>query len=79
MMESVITSNFQTTIPKVMLKHLKITVGDTLEWAIENGKVVVRPAHKNFLLHRNSIKVGSGNIKTDIKLSRKHQAERGLH
>lgn len=75
-MESVITSKFQTTIPKAMRETLKLAVGDTLEWAIENGKVVVRPAHKEFLSHRNTIKVGPGDIRMDMRLSRERRTEK---
>lgn len=65
-MQSVITSKFQTTIPKGVREHLKLSVHDTLEWKVEKGKIVVLPAQKRFLNHRNRIKVGAGEIKQDI-------------
>ncbi|MDP2973195.1 MAG: type II toxin-antitoxin system PrlF family antitoxin, partial [Deltaproteobacteria bacterium] len=48
-MQSVITSKFQTTIPKAVRENLKLSVQDALEWKIERGKVIVYPAQKKFL------------------------------
>ena len=42
-MQSVITSKYQTTIPKDVRDRLKLSVHDTLEWKIEEGKIVVLP------------------------------------
>ncbi len=47
-MQSVITSKFQTTIPKKVRESLKLTINDTLEWKIERGKTVVIPVQKRF-------------------------------
>ena len=77
-MRTVITSKYQTTIPKPIREDLDISIHDTLEWKVENGRIVVLPMQKNFLKFRNSVKTGSGNIDEDIKLSRKRQAERYL-
>jgi len=46
-MQSVITSKFQTTIPKGGRESLKLTINDTLEWKIERGKTVVIPVKKS--------------------------------
>jgi len=73
-MESVITSKYQTTIPKKIRMQLKLSISDTLEWKVENGKAVVLPVHKKFLEHRNAIKTGKGNIEHDIDLVRKERA-----
>ncbi len=75
-MESVITSKFQTTIPKDVRENLKLSIKDTLEWKVENGKVVVSPVHKKFFKHKNSVKIGSGDNKKDIRLSRERRSER---
>jgi AbrB family looped-hinge helix DNA binding protein len=77
-MRTVITSKYQTTIPKPIREDLDISIHDTLEWKVENGRIVVLPMQKNFLKFRNSVKTGSGNIDEDIKLSRKWRAERYL-
>ena len=77
-MKSVITSKFQTTIPKAIRESLKLSVSDTLEWKFENGKVIVLPIHKRFFKHKNSVKIGSGNIKEDIKLARERRSEKYL-
>ena len=69
-MKSSITSKFQTTIPKDIRENLKISVNDALDWKIENGKAVVTPLKAPFLKHRNSIKVGAGDINQDIKKAR---------
>lgn len=70
-MKSVITSKFQTTIPKAVRERLKLSVHDALEWKIERGRAVVSPLNKPFLKYRNTIKVGAGSIANDIKLVRK--------
>ena len=72
-MQSVITSKFQTTIPKDIRERLKLSIHDTLEWKIDRGKIVVLPAQKKFLEYRNKIKTGSGNIEEDIKQARKRR------
>jgi len=77
-MRTVITSKYQTTIPKSIREDLDISIHDTLEWKVENGRILVLPMQKNFLKFRNSVKTGSGNIDEDIKLSRKRRAERYL-
>jgi len=69
-MQSVITSKFQTTIPKDVRERLKLSIHDTLEWKVDQGKVVVLPVQKEFLKYRNRIKTGSGKIEDDIKKAR---------
>ena len=75
-MRTTITSKYQTTIPKVIREDLNISINDTLEWNVENGKIVVLPMQKNFLKFRNAVKTGSGDIEDDIKLSRKQRIEK---
>jgi antitoxin PrlF len=42
---STLTSKGQTTIPKQVREHLKISPGDKLDFVIESeGRVVIRPA-----------------------------------
>ncbi len=45
-MQSVITSKFQTTIPKDVREQLKLSIHDTLEWKIDRGKIVVLAGSK---------------------------------
>jgi AbrB family looped-hinge helix DNA binding protein len=75
-MQSVITSKFQTTIPKAVREHLKLSVHDTLEWKVDQGKIVVLPVQKKFFKYRNRIKTGPGKIDEDIKLARQQRMER---
>lgn len=77
-MRTVITSKYQTTIPKAIREDLRLSINDTIEWKVENGRIVVVPMQKNFLNFRNTVKTGGGNIEDDIKLSRKRRAERYL-
>jgi len=77
-MQSVITSKFQTTIPKGVRESLKLTINDTLEWKIEHGKTVVTPVQKRFLNYKNAIKIGAGKIEEDIILSRNRRIEKYL-
>jgi antitoxin PrlF len=40
-----LTSKGQTTIPKLVREHLKLSAGDKLDFVIESeGRVVIRPA-----------------------------------
>lgn len=75
-MQSLITSKYQTTIPKSIREKLKISIHDALEWKIENGKVVVYPVQKRFLNYKNAVKVGPGDIRTDIEQARAQQVEK---
>ena len=72
-MQSVITSKFQTTIPKDVRERLKLSIRDTLEWKIDRGKIVVLPVQKKFLEYRNKIKTGPGKIADDIEQARKRR------
>jgi len=75
-MNSTVTVKYQTTIPKSVREQLGISVNDALEWIVEKGKVIVMPVHNNFLKHRGSVKVGSGDIAADIATARTHQVEK---
>jgi AbrB family looped-hinge helix DNA binding protein len=75
-MQSVITSKYQTTIPKAIRDNLGLSVKDALEWKLENGKVVVYPAKQQFLKYRNTAKVGKGDIAADIELARSKRLEK---
>ena len=74
-MKSVVTSKFQTTIPKAIRESLKLSVNDTIDWEIQDGKAVVSPAKKPFMQYQNVIKVGPGSIRSDIDEGRKHRAK----
>jgi len=75
-MQSIITSKYQTTIPKAIRENLGLSVKDALEWKVEKGKVTLYPAKSNFLRFRNTIKTGQGDIAGDIKLSRDLRMEK---
>ena len=75
-MQTIITSKYQTTIPKAIRENLNLSINDALEWKVKNGKIVVLPTQKNFLKFRNAIKTGGGDIRNDIKLSIKRRTER---
>jgi AbrB family looped-hinge helix DNA binding protein len=75
-MQSVITSKFQTTIPKAVRERLKLSVHDTLEWKVDQGKIIVLPVQKKFLEYRNRIKTGPGKINEDIQLARRQRMAR---
>ena len=77
-MQTVITSKFQTTIPKKIREKVKLSVNDALDWKVERGKIVVTPLHKKFLLRKNSIRTGPGNIEKDIAYAKKIRAQRNV-
>jgi AbrB family looped-hinge helix DNA binding protein len=75
-MQSVITSKYQTTIPKVVREHLGLSVKDAIEWKVEKGKISIYPAKKNFLKYRNAVKTGEGEIADDIETALKLRMEK---
>jgi AbrB family looped-hinge helix DNA binding protein len=75
-MQSIITSKYQTTIPKDIRENLGLSVKDALEWKVENGKIVVYPAKRDFLKYRNTIKTGEGDIAGDIEVARNIRMEK---
>ena len=75
-MKTVITSKFQTTIPKKIRKELSISEHDTLEWNVEDGRIIITIPKNNFLKYKNSIRIGAGNIERDIAQARAKRAGR---
>jgi len=75
-MQSIITSKYQTTIPKAIRDNIGLSVKDALDWKVERGRVIVSPAKQNFLKYRNSIKTGTGNIAGDIEVARNLRMEK---
>jgi AbrB family looped-hinge helix DNA binding protein len=75
-MKSTITSKFQTTIPKAIREGLKLSIHDTLDWELKNGKVTLKPTQCNFLLHKNTLHVGEGCISEDISEAKMRRAEK---
>jgi AbrB family looped-hinge helix DNA binding protein len=75
-MRSKITAKFQTTIPKKIREEMKLSINDSIEWKMENGKIFVESANKPFLYYRSSINVGAGDIEEDIEMAKKSIAEK---
>lgn len=75
-MRSVITSKYQTTIPKEIRETLKISVHDAVEWRINGNTAVVYPTQRAFLARRGAVKTGKGDIAADIVKARLARAER---
>jgi len=75
-MRSLITSKYQTTIPKTVRDNLGLSVKDALEWKLENGKVTLYLAKRNFLKYRNAIKTGEGDISGDVGVARQLRMEK---
>lgn len=75
-MQTVISSKFQTTIPKKIREQLSLSVSDALEWKVENGRIIVTLPQTEFLKYKNSIHVGVGDIEKDIQKARKKRADR---
>jgi AbrB family looped-hinge helix DNA binding protein len=75
-MRSLITSKYQTTIPKAIRETLGLSVKDALEWKVEKGKVTLYPAKRNFLKYRNAIKTGKGDITDHIDVARNLRMEK---
>jgi len=75
-MQSLITSKYQTTIPKAIRENLGLSVKDALEWKLEKGKVTLYLAKRNFLQYRNTVKTGRGDIAGDINTARDLRLEK---
>jgi AbrB family looped-hinge helix DNA binding protein len=75
-MQTVITSKFQTTIPKKIREKLLLSVKDTLDWKIEDGRIIVSSMQTHFLERKNSIHTGPGDIAKDIQMARKNRADK---
>jgi len=75
-MQTSISSKYQTTIPKKIREQLSLSVGDSLEWKFEDGRVVVASPRADFLKHRNSIHIGAGDIEEDIRQARTERANK---
>lgn len=55
MLQSVLTSKGQTTIPKEIRQFLGLKPKDRLFYLIEDGKVVLKPLHGDILELRGSV------------------------
>jgi AbrB family looped-hinge helix DNA binding protein len=75
-MQTIISSKFQTTIPKKIREQLSLSVSDTLEWKVDDGRIIVTSPQADFLKYRNAISVGPGNIQQDIQQARKERADK---
>ncbi|PXF58029.1 MAG: AbrB family transcriptional regulator [Deltaproteobacteria bacterium] len=75
-MRTTITSKYQTTIPKGIREKLGLSVHDALEWSLKNGTIMVKPKKPGFSRFRNTVRIGSGDIKRDINKARKLRASR---
>jgi len=58
MPKSMLTSKFQTTVPKAVRKQLGLRVADELTWEVRGDEVVVRPASRAFLERRGMLADG---------------------
>ncbi len=47
-MQSVITSKYQTTIPKAIRDNIGLSVKDALDWKVEKRKIIISPAKRDF-------------------------------
>lgn len=75
-MNSMVTVKYQTTIPKIVRERLGIRVNDAIEWRILKGKAVVVRVRPGFLLHRNAVRVGKGDIRSDLEAARAGRVEK---
>jgi AbrB family looped-hinge helix DNA binding protein len=73
---SKITSKYQTTVPKEVRERLSIGSNDSLDWEIQNGSAIVRPAGSNLSRWAGYIKVGSGSTVADVRHARRLRGKR---
>jgi len=69
-MQSIITSKYQTTIPRAIREKIGLSIKDALDWKVEKEKIIISPSKRNFLKYRNAVKIGRGDITGDIETAR---------
>jgi bifunctional DNA-binding transcriptional regulator/antitoxin component of YhaV-PrlF toxin-antitoxin module len=67
---SIITSRYQTTVPKAVREKLGVGPGDVLRWEIVGGAVKLTAAKREFLKRRGMIRVGPGSAVEDLAKAR---------
>ncbi len=79
-MRTTISTNFKTTIPKKIRKALDLHEKDTLEWRVENDKIVLTPIKNKFdiMALKGIVNIPPGDVKTDIELARKMIANEAI-
>ena len=70
MIQSTITSKYQTTVPKEIRQRLGLRPSDVLCWEVTGQDVRVVPARRGFLEHRGSLRVGAGSTVEDVQRAR---------
>ncbi len=70
MIQSTITSKFQTTVPKEIRQRLGLRPRDVLCWEVSGEDVRVVPARRGFLDRRGTIAVGPGSAVEDVRRAR---------
>lgn len=66
-----ITDKFQITIPKEIRTKLKLTRHDSIDWKMENGKILIEPVKRPIDKYKGSIRIEQGNIQEDIEKARR--------
>jgi len=70
MPQSLITTKFQTTVPKEIRQKLGLRSGDTLRWEVVGRDIRVVSARRSFLDRRGSLHVGPGSVVDDVRQAR---------
>ena len=71
MPQSLITSKYQTTVPKEVRQKLDLRSGDILRWEVVDRGIRIVPARRAFLARRGSLRVGSGSVVDDVRQARR--------
>jgi AbrB family looped-hinge helix DNA binding protein len=66
-----ITDKFQITIPKEIRTKFKLTRHDSIDWKMENGKILIEPIKRPIANYKGSIHIEPGNIQEDIEKVRR--------
>ncbi len=70
---STLTSDGQTTVPEEVREALHLQEGDKLTWEVRDGKVAVSTERPPFWRWEGFIKVGPGDVVSDVAEARKLQ------
>lgn len=71
MPQSLITTKYQTTVPKEIRQKLDLRSGDVLRWEVVDRDIRIVPARRSFLDHRGSVRVGPGSVVDDVRQARR--------
>jgi len=76
--KSKLKRGYKITIPKSIREALNIKENSELEWRVEDQKIIIEPIKGDLMKLQSIIKIGAGDIDTDIEEARKKIAKNAI-